>query len=92
MKLIKLRQLWEIVRLLFVSVPPIFLVAVAKQVPGLGYMAAHLQHKNPFYFKKRTHLVRRSITRHIYPAVFGEKQEVSDQLPLRKVPSVYSTC
>ena len=23
-----------------------------------------------------------------YPAVFGEKQEVSDQLPLRKVPSV----
>ena len=27
-----------------------------------------------------------------YPAVFGEKQEVSDQLHLRKVPSVYSTC
>ena len=23
-----------------------------------------------------------------YPAVFGEKQELSDQLPLRKVPSV----
>ena len=26
-----------------------------------------------------------------YPAVFGEKQEVSDQLPLRKVPSVYAS-
>ena len=27
-----------------------------------------------------------------YSAVFGENQEVSDQLHLRKVPSVYSTC
>ena len=27
-----------------------------------------------------------------YPAVFGEKQEVSDQLHLRKVQSVYITC
>ena len=27
-----------------------------------------------------------------YSAVFGEKQKVSDQLHLRKVPSVYSTC
>ena len=27
-----------------------------------------------------------------YSAIFGEKQQVSDQLPLRKVPSVYSTC
>ena len=27
-----------------------------------------------------------------YPAVFGEKQDVSDQLHLRKVLSVYSTC
>ena len=26
-----------------------------------------------------------------YPAVFGEKQEESDQLPLRKVPSVYAS-
>ena len=26
-----------------------------------------------------------------YSAVFGEKQEVSDQLPLRKVPSVYAS-
>ena len=26
-----------------------------------------------------------------YPAVFREKQEVSDQLPLRKVPSVYAS-
>ena len=26
-----------------------------------------------------------------YLAVFGEKQEVSDQLPLRKVPSVYAS-
>ena len=26
----------------FCSVPSVFLVAVAKQVPGLGYMAAHL--------------------------------------------------
>ena len=40
-------------RLGFVSVPPIFLVAVAKGVPGVGYMAAHLQQKNPFYFKKK---------------------------------------
>ena len=27
-----------------------------------------------------------------YPAVFGQKQEELDQLHLRKVPSVYSTC
>ena len=27
-----------------------------------------------------------------YSAVFGEKQKVSDQLHLRKAPSVYSTC
>ena len=26
-----------------------------------------------------------------YSAVFGEKQKVSDQLPLRKVPSVYAS-
>ena len=26
-----------------------------------------------------------------YSAVFGEKREVSDQLPLRKVPSVYAS-
>ena len=26
-----------------------------------------------------------------YPAVFGEKQEVSDQLPLQNVPSVYAS-
>ena len=34
---------------MFVSVSPIFLVAVAKQVEGVGYMAAHLQQKNPSY-------------------------------------------
>ena len=25
----------------------------------------------------------------VYPAVFGEKQEISDQLSLRRFPSVY---
>ena len=33
---------------MFASVSPIFFVAVAKQVPGVGYMAAHLQQKSPF--------------------------------------------
>ena len=36
--------------------------------------------------------VRGSITRHISIQQFREKQEVSDQVPLRKFPSVYSTC
>ena len=47
--LIKLWLVWKIGKLVFVSVSPIFLVAVAKQVEGVGYMAAHLQQKNPPY-------------------------------------------
>ena len=43
--LIKLWRVWKIGKLVFVSVSPIFLVAVGKQVPGVGYMAAHLQQK-----------------------------------------------
>ena len=35
------------------------------------------------------HMVNRKAYQ--YPAVFGEKQEVSDQLPLRKVPSGYAS-
>ena len=38
---IKLWRVWKIGRLVFVSVPSVFIVAIAKQVPGLGYMAAH---------------------------------------------------
>ena len=52
---IKLWRVWKIGRLVFVSVPSVFIVAIAKQVPGLGYMAAHPLQKNPFYFKKPTH-------------------------------------
>ena len=37
-----LSRVWKIGRLVFVSVPSVFLVAIAKQVPGLGYLAAHL--------------------------------------------------
>ena len=84
------------------------LLLLPSKSPGLGYMAAHLQQKNPFYFKKNPHthvtysvcLVRRSttiisciVTRHIYPAAsLRRKTGVSDQLHLRKVPSVHSTC
>ena len=35
-------------------------LAVTKQVEGVGYMAAHLQQKSPFYFQKtptHTHTV-----------------------------------
>ena len=46
--LIKLWRVWNSGKFVFVSVSPIFLVAVAKQIPGVGYMAAHLQQKNPF--------------------------------------------
>ena len=46
--LIKLWRVWTSGKFVFVSVSPIFLVAVTKQVPGVGYMAAHLQQKNPF--------------------------------------------
>ena len=50
-------RVWKIGRLVFVSFLPISVVAVTKQVPGVGYIAAHLQQKNPFYFKnkKKTH-------------------------------------
>ena len=34
---------------MFVSVSPIFLVAVAKQGPGVGYMTGNLQQKSPFW-------------------------------------------
>ena len=43
--LIKLWRVWNIGKLVFVSVSPIFLFAVTKQVPGVGYMEAHLQQK-----------------------------------------------
>ena len=33
---------------MFVSVSPIFPVAVAKPVPGVGYMTGNLQQKSPF--------------------------------------------
>ena len=50
----------------------------------------------PFYFKshkKWVSLVRRSLNHHeSYPAVIGEKQEISDQLPQWRMPSVYSIC
>ena len=50
----------------------------------------------PFYFKSHTKwlsLVRRSLIRHeSYPAVYSEKNKVSDQLPQWKIPSVYSIC
>ena len=76
-----LSRVWKIGRLGFVSVPATSFVAIAKQVLGVGYMATHLQ------LKKNTHiysvsLVRRSVTRPsqkaYFPAVFGEKQYVSD--------------
>ena len=39
----------EVGKLVFVSVSTISRVAFAKQVPRVGYMAAHLQQKNLFY-------------------------------------------
>ena len=39
----KLWRVWKIGRLVFVSVPLISLVSIAKGVPGVGYMVAHLQ-------------------------------------------------
>ena len=50
-----LSRVWKIGRLVFVSVPPTSFVAIAKQVLGVGYMATHLQQKNPFHLKKNTH-------------------------------------
>ena len=96
--LIKLWRVWKIGKLVFFSVSPIPL-AVTKQVEGVGYMAAHLQQKSPFYFQKKLpHTVIQCEPRqrvnhkaYQYPAVFGEKQEVSDQLPPRKIPSVYAS-
>ena len=43
--LIKLLRVWKIGKLVFLSVSPIFFVAVTKQVEGVGYMAAHLLQK-----------------------------------------------
>ena len=71
--MVKLWRVWKIGRLVFVSVPSNFIVAVANQVPGVGYMAAHLKQKNPGYFpnqQKYPHAysasrVKRSITKHI---------------------------
>ena len=49
--LIKLWRVWKTGKLVVFSVSPIPL-AVTKQVEGVGYMAAHLQQKSPFYFQK----------------------------------------
>ena len=49
--LIKLWRVWKIGKLVVFSVSPISL-AVTKQVEGVGYMAARLQQKSPFYFQK----------------------------------------
>ena len=53
----------------------ISLVAIAKQVPGVGYMAAQLQQENPFTSKNpRTYsasLVRRSVSRPSHKAYFS---------------------
>ena len=47
----KLWRVWKIGRLVFVSVPSIFLVVVAKQVPGVAYIWQHVcKETNPFYF------------------------------------------
>ena len=96
--LIKLWRVWKIGKLVVFSVSPIPF-AVTKQVEGVGHMAAHLQQKSPFYFQKLPHTLIQCEPRqrvnhkaYQYSAVFGEKQKVSDQLHLRKVPSVYSTC
>ena len=40
---------------MFVSVPPISLVSIAKGVPGVGYMVAHLQQEKKGYLKKSTY-------------------------------------
>ena len=69
---------WE--TCVFFCVSPIPLV-VTNQVEGVGYAAAHLQQKSPFYFQKtpsHTHSysvshVRGSIARHISIQQFSEK-------------------
>ena len=48
--LTKLWRVWKIGKLVVFSVSPIPL-AVTKQVEGVGYMAAHLRQKSPFYFQ-----------------------------------------
>ena len=64
---------------------------MVKQVPGVGYMTAHLRQLKFHLTSNHTQsvsLVRRSLNNHeSYPAMFGEKQEVSDQLPQWKIPS-----
>ena len=71
---------------------------VDKQVPGVGHMTAHLRRQLKFHFTSNhtqndwASLEGHSIiTNHIRQG-FGEKQEVSDQLPQWKMPSVYSIC
>ena len=72
--LIKLWRVWKIGKLVFFSLCPIPL-AVTKQVEGVGYMAAHLQQKSPFYFQKLPHTLIQCEPRqrHISIQQFSEK-------------------
>ena len=74
-------------KLSFVKLRLKFVISpVVKQVPGVGRMTAHLRRQLKFHFTSNhtqsLSLVRTSLSHHeSYPAVFAEKQEVSDQLP-----------
>ena len=79
--LIKLWRVWKIGKPVYFSFSPISLVAVAKQFEWVGYMAAHLQQKSPFYFQKTpTH------THTVWARSEGQSQGISVFSSFRRKP------
>ena len=97
--LIKLWRVWKIGKLVFFfcfSYSPCCYQASGR---GRVYGSTSAKKKVHFTSKKPPHTLIQCEPRqrvnhkaYQYSAVFGENQEESDQLHLRKVPSVYSTC
>ena len=95
--LIKLWRVWKIGKLVFFSVSVLFPLLLPSKWKGSGIWQ-HICNKKVHFTSKKLPLTviqceprqRVNHKAYQYPAVFGEKQEVSDQLPLRKVPSVYA--
>ena len=92
-------RLWKIGKLVFFSVSVLFPLLLPSKWKGSGIWQHICNKKVHFTSKKLPHTLIQCEPRqrvnhkaYQYSAVFGENQEESDQLHLRKVPSVCITC